>query len=46
MTGERKAGKLMVQSWHWTEHGDAARHKALIDEELHRFERFQLSPDG
>jgi uncharacterized protein YcaQ len=43
---DRKAGKLLVQKWSWV--GEAAKRgmrKALrqrIEEELHRFERFQL----
>lgn len=40
---DRKAKKMRVQSWHWVGHGNAKDHKALIEEELSRFERFQLA---
>jgi uncharacterized protein len=43
---DRQAGKLLVQSWHWVGAGEPARHKAQIEAELARFERFQLNPDG
>ena len=35
-------GKLLIQAWHWLEHGRPRAHKKLIEEELSRFERFQL----
>ena len=35
-------GKLLVQQWSWV--GDAARDKQAIEEELGRFEKFQLAP--
>ncbi len=38
---DRAAGKLLIQAWHWIGTGSAA-HKPLIEEELGRFERFQL----
>jgi hypothetical protein len=44
---DRKAGRLLVQKWSWV--GDAAPRgarkelKRRIEEELHRFERFQLA---
>jgi len=44
---DRKAGKLLVQKWNWV--GTAARGggrrdlRRRIEEELHRFERFQLA---
>lgn len=37
---DRAAGKLLVQAWHWR--ADARAHKKLIEEELTRFQRFQL----
>ena len=40
---DRAAGKLLIQAWHWVGAGDAALHKTRIEEELGRFERFQLS---
>lgn len=39
---DRAAGKLLIQAWHWVGAGEAGRHKGLIEEELGRFERFQL----
>jgi uncharacterized protein YcaQ len=36
---DRAAGKLLIQSWHWLGARSAKRH---IEEELHRFEAFQL----
>lgn len=38
---DRAAGKVLVQSWHWTGKGSKAL-KARIEDELHRFEAFQL----
>jgi uncharacterized protein len=40
---DREAGKLLVQQWSWFGKGDARAHKAQIETELHRFERFQLA---
>jgi uncharacterized protein len=40
---DRAQGKLLIQQWTWIGAGSARRHKRLIDDELHRFERFQLS---
>ena len=39
---DRAAGKLLIQKWTWVGEGNAAGHKAAIDEALGRFERFQL----
>jgi uncharacterized protein YcaQ len=39
---DRAAGKLLIQQWTWMGNGTAARHKQRIEEELERFERFQL----
>lgn len=39
---DRAAGKLLIQSWHWLEAARPKPHKRLIEEELHRFEAFQL----
>jgi uncharacterized protein len=40
---DRAAGKVLIQAWHWFGNGKARRHKRLIDEALHRFEKFQLA---
>ncbi len=39
---DRAAGKLLIQSWHWVEKGDES-FRPRIEEELHRFEAFQLA---
>jgi uncharacterized protein YcaQ len=39
---DRGAGKLLIQQWTWLGSGEAGRHKRAIEEELGRFERFQL----
>ena len=41
---DRQNRKLLVQQWTWVGKGSARRHKRLIEEELHRFEEFQLAP--
>ena len=47
---DRKAGELLVQKWSWV--GDAAGRgarkdlKRRIEQELHRFERFQLAEEA
>jgi len=45
---DRRNGKLLMQKWSWVEKGatNAARTelKRRIEDELHRFERFQLAP--
>ncbi|MBR1229929.1 MULTISPECIES: winged helix-turn-helix domain-containing protein [unclassified Bradyrhizobium] len=44
---DRKEKKLLVQKWNWVGKGAAKaprkEHKRRIEEELHRFERFQLA---
>ncbi|MDP1730952.1 MAG: crosslink repair DNA glycosylase YcaQ family protein [Devosia sp.] len=40
---DRAAGKLLIRSWTWVGSGNAAAHQAAIEEELGRFERFQLA---
>jgi len=42
---DRAARRLLIQSWHWLEHARPRMHKPLIEEELGRFERFQLGGD-
>jgi uncharacterized protein YcaQ len=39
---DRAAGKLLVQQWTWVGGGSVERHSRAIEEELERFERFQL----
>jgi uncharacterized protein YcaQ len=39
---DRQNRKLLIQQWHWLGSGGPDSRKAAIDEELHRFERFQL----
>jgi uncharacterized protein YcaQ len=39
---DRAAGKLLIQAWHWVGNGNPGAHKLLVEEELGRFERFQL----
>jgi len=41
---DRANGKLLIQKWTWAARGMARLHKRRIEEELHRFERFQLAP--
>ena len=40
---DRERGKLVMQRWTWVGRGSARAHKRRIEEELHRFERFQLA---
>lgn len=40
---DREREKLLVQRWTWVGCGNARAHKRRIEEELHRFERFQLA---
>ncbi len=42
LKADRANRKLLIQSWHWVGPGEPERHKAAIEEELQRFERFQL----
>jgi uncharacterized protein YcaQ len=39
---DREREKLLVQRWTWVGRGAPRVHKRRIEEELHRFERFQL----
>ena len=39
---DRAERKLLVQKWTWLSDGEARRDKRLIEDALHRFERFQL----
>lgn len=40
---DRANRKLLIQQWHWIGSGESGARKAAIDEELQRFERFQLA---
>jgi uncharacterized protein len=40
---DREKQKLLVQRWTWVSAGPRRWHKKRIEEELHRFERFQLA---
>lgn len=42
---DRAAGKLLMQRWTWLDGFEAPTLKAAIEEELQRFERFQLGRD-
>jgi uncharacterized protein len=39
---DRALRKLQMQKWTWVGRGSSRAHKRQIEEELHRFERFQL----
>ena len=43
---DRERGKLIMQRWTWVGRGAPRTHKRRIEEELHRFERFQLARSG
>jgi uncharacterized protein len=40
---DRARQRLLVQRWTWVGRGSSRSHKRRIEEELHRFERFQLA---
>ena len=40
---DRERGRLLIQKWTWVGRGRPRLHKRLIEEELQRFERFQLA---
>ena len=42
LKANRENGKLLVQRWTWVGRGSARAHKARVEQELHRFEQFQL----
>ena len=42
LKANRENGKLLVQRWTWVGRGSARAHKARAEQELHRFEQFQL----
>ena len=39
---DRKEQALLIQSWTWVGRGSARSHKKRVEDELHRFEQFQL----
>jgi uncharacterized protein len=41
LKADRQRGRLLVQQWTWVGKGAELKHKTRIEEELHRFERFQ-----
>jgi len=43
---DREKGKLLVQKWTWIGGRSVRSHKRRIEEELHRFERFQLAREA
>jgi hypothetical protein len=42
LKADREKQALLIQQWSWIGAGKAARHKKLIEQELHLFEQFQL----
>ena len=42
LKADRATRKLQMQKWTWVGRGSPRSHKRQIEEELHRFERFQL----
>jgi uncharacterized protein YcaQ len=43
LKADRERRKLLLQKWTWVGRGRPRSHKRRIEEELHRFERFQLA---
>lgn len=42
LKADRAAQKLLIQKWTWLAKNKSAKNKKKIEEELHRFEKFQL----
>lgn len=42
---DRAAGRLLIQHWTWLDGRESAQAKVAIEDELQRFERFQLASD-
>jgi uncharacterized protein YcaQ len=40
---DRENGRLQVQQWTWIGSDSALSHKTRIEQELHRFEQFQVN---
>ena len=43
LKADREQRKLLIQQWTWVGRGSPRSHKRRIEEELHRFESFQLA---
>jgi uncharacterized protein YcaQ len=43
LKADRDQGRLQIQQWTWVGRASARSHKARVEQELHRFEEFQLS---
>jgi uncharacterized protein YcaQ len=43
LKADRAKRALLIQQWTWVGAGSAKRHKIRIEDELHRFERFQIN---
>jgi uncharacterized protein YcaQ len=43
LKADREQGRLLVQQWTWVGPGNAREHRAAIETELDRFEKFQLA---
>jgi uncharacterized protein YcaQ len=43
LKADRAKRALLIQQWTWVGNGSAKRHKLRIEDELHRFERFQIN---
>jgi uncharacterized protein YcaQ len=43
LKADRAKRALLIQQWTWVGNGSAKRQKVRIEDELHRFERFQIS---
>ncbi|HWT31842.1 MAG TPA: crosslink repair DNA glycosylase YcaQ family protein [Propylenella sp.] len=44
LKADRENRKLLIQKWTWVGRGSEPAHKRPIEQELHRFEAFQLAP--
>jgi uncharacterized protein YcaQ len=42
LKADRETQKLLIRKWTWVGRGSAQSHKALIEQQLHRFSRFQF----
>jgi uncharacterized protein YcaQ len=43
LKADRQRGELLVQQWSWVGADGPQRHKARIEDKLHRFEAFQFA---
>ena len=46
LKADRRRGRLQVQQWTWLNPRSADAHKARVEEELHRFEEFQIGQNA